>query len=151
MAAQIKLECLFFRCTQSTTIAFKPLKHSFLLSSALRPPYPLKTATDYNLIVHEIVLAIWFIRRVTEAVYGRYRFRYGWKKQNKMHQKKLHSYCVLTVKTDPPMVLCRPYRSLVLMNHQSQIKNVEISQPQIIHLLKSLLTYFLIHPLLIVS
>ena len=49
-------------------------------------------------------------RRVTEAVYGRARFRYGWKKPNKMHQKKLHSYCVLTVKTDPPMVLCRPYR-----------------------------------------
>ncbi|MBD1926690.1 hypothetical protein H6F74_10605 [Trichocoleus sp. FACHB-90] len=49
-------------------------------------------------------------RRVTEAVYGRTGFRYGWKKQNKMHRKKLHFYCVLTVKTDPPMVLCRPYR-----------------------------------------
>jgi hypothetical protein len=52
-------------------------------------------------------------RRVTEAVYGRAGFRYGWKKQNKMHQKKLHFYCVLKVLTDPPMVLCRPYRSLV--------------------------------------
>ncbi|WP_026736255.1 hypothetical protein [Fischerella sp. PCC 9605] len=48
--------------------------------------------------------------RYPEAVYERYRFRYGWKKQNKMHRKKLHFYCVLTVKTDPPMVLRRPYR-----------------------------------------
>jgi hypothetical protein len=24
------------------------------------------------------------------TLYGRYRFRYGWKKQNKMHRKKLH-------------------------------------------------------------
>jgi hypothetical protein len=53
------------------------------------------------------------VGRVTEAVYGRAGFRYGWKKQNKMHQKKLHFYCVLKVLTDPPMVLCCPYRSLV--------------------------------------